>query len=154
MKKPKLKAGYGFHALTDESDFVNVPNDEWETVVVSARDAGAYVGRVNIDGAPCLVWEAKKGGFLAQTCASHGLEGMPGDPNWQKSSSRGRGASHEDELTAERIKLDRQGYDEQGRYYGVGDPLWSVDHAESGKTQAVRAKTKAAALAAARKLRW
>ncbi len=25
-----------------------------------------------------------------------------------------------------RVKLDRQGYDENGRYYGVGEPLYSV----------------------------
>ena len=51
-----------------------------------------------------------------------------------------------DVISVSRVKLDKQGYDECGRYFGVGEKLWYVDgHAESGY---VRAASKADVFAA------
>lgn len=144
MRKPKLKSGYAFHADTSEDDFVMVPNDDWDTVMASPGDAGEYVGRVHVDGAPCLVWRGKKGGFLAQTCASHGISGMPPSAPPKRELPFG----------VERVKLDKGGYDPNGRYYGVGEPLWRIDHHETGERQDVRAKTKAQAVTKGKELFW
>lgn len=63
---PKLRSGYAYRAEGGAS-FRSVPNDDWDTVVVSPGDAGAFLGRRRIDGTECFVWEAKGGGYLAQT---------------------------------------------------------------------------------------
>lgn len=47
-------------------------------------------------------------------------------------------------IDIQRIKLDAQGYDDNGAYYGVGDPVFLVT-IPGGESQAVRAKTRAAA---------
>lgn len=40
--------------------------------------------------------------------------------------------AHMRKTRAYRIKLDRQGYDDRGKYYGVGEKLWAVDDADRG----------------------
>lgn len=44
-----------------------------------------------------------------------------------------------------RVRLDRGGYDDSGRYFGRGEPLWSFDNRDSWGH--LRAPTRAAAKA-------
>jgi len=36
-----------------------------------------------------------------------------------------------DKISLTRVRLNRGGYDENGRYFGVGEPLWAYDNRES-----------------------
>ncbi len=47
-------------------------------------------------------------------------------------------------IDVQRIKLDAQGYDDNGAHYGIGDPVFLVTLPD-GESQAIRAKTRAAA---------
>lgn len=47
-------------------------------------------------------------------------------------------------IDIQRIRLDAQGYDNNGAYYGAGDPVFLVTLPD-GESQAIRAKTRAAA---------
>lgn len=44
----------------------------------------------------------------------------------KRSTGRKRGSPSSIRFEIERVKLDRQGYDTRGRYYGVGEKLWRV----------------------------
>lgn len=52
--------------------------------------------------------------------------------------------------SARRVRLDRGGYDKQGRYWGIGAPLWLVHRDPYGDGEHVRAATRAEALAKAK----
>ena len=54
-------------------------------------------------------------------------------------------------IDIQRIALDAQGYDDNGAYYGAGDPVFLVTLPD-GHEQALRAKTRAAARAQAETL--
>lgn len=51
-------------------------------------------------------------------------------------------------FTIERVRLDKQGYDRRGMYYGTGAPVYRLDHIETGAMRTVRASTLAAAITA------
>lgn len=42
-------------------------------------------------------------------------------------------------LSAERVRINRQGYDSRGRYWGVGEPLYRVSSADGDIDMHVRA---------------
>ncbi len=55
-------------------------------------------------------------------------------------------------FSVERVKLDRQGYNSRGQYFGVGAPVFRLDHNETGEMRHVRAASRAAAIAAGKRL--
>jgi hypothetical protein len=55
-------------------------------------------------------------------------------------------------LEAQRARLDRDGYDEMGSYWGVGEPLWWVTTEDNSWSINLRARTAHSAIARARVL--
>jgi len=47
--------------------------------------------------------------------------------------------------TVDRVSLNRGGYDRRGRYWGIGERLYCVEDAETGKFMHVRAPSAKAA---------
>lgn len=55
-------------------------------------------------------------------------------------------------LEASRVKLNRDGYDDMGSYWGVGEPLWWVTTEDGSQSWNLRASTAHGAIARARVL--
>ncbi len=59
-----------------------------------------------------------------------------------------------DKCYIRKVGINRQGYDRNGRYWGIGAPLWVVENDEDGSTEHVRAVTKQAAKKLFPKAKW
>jgi hypothetical protein len=46
---------------------------------------------------------------------------------------------HSPKLRATRLRINRQGYDSRGRYWGIGAPVYEVEHDDNGSVFATRA---------------
>jgi hypothetical protein len=51
--KQKLESGYAYVA---KGDLATIPNDDWETEVITPRGDEYECGRTRIDGTMCRVW--------------------------------------------------------------------------------------------------
>jgi hypothetical protein len=67
-KGPKMRPGYAFEYSGPPAHYLNVGNDDWETVMRGSHIAGLrFVGSRSIDGSPVYVWQAGPGHYYAQT---------------------------------------------------------------------------------------
>jgi hypothetical protein len=89
----------------------------------------------------------RRGGFAptipmsAHERAALGIRGNPRTSERRKRPHVWRGNPKGAKLTAERVRINRQGYDSRGTYWGVGAPLYRVYDDVEGKYEHIRATT-------------
>lgn len=132
-----MKPGYAYH-FTGDGSWNDGPSDDWETGMQSGGKA-EFLGTRSIDGSMCTVWK-RDGEVFAQL--AH-MAPAPSAKARAPKPPKNAGPA----IAVLRVTLDRGGYDKRGRYFGIGEPLWSFESDDGESHGHIRAKDKAAAKA-------
>jgi len=65
MKARLNGTGYVFSAADKAGDWLGIDNDDWDIVVHASRGDERFMGRREIDGSPCNVFDCGGGRFVA-----------------------------------------------------------------------------------------
>jgi hypothetical protein len=165
-----MKPGYAYHYTGDRSAWKTSSDDDWDTEMQSASSS-SFVGERRIDGSTCTVWEhdgelyaqtavmapAPRGGASSSPARERYAHSSPGgwggDPKRGAALGRTTEAGSPDfagKLTLIRIRVNRGGYDAQGTYFGVGEPLFNLSDEDGDIDRTFRARDRKAAVAQAR----
>jgi hypothetical protein len=167
-----MKPGYAYSYTGEREAWKQSPDDDWDTEM-QGNDGGTFLGTRRIDGSACTVWEvdgaifaqtavmapAPKGGGASASAAAREQYARSSPRGWGGDPSRGAAlgrateagsADFDGKLVLIRVKLNRGGYDAQGTYFGVGEPLFNLSDEDGSIDRTFRARDRKAALATAR----